>query len=205
MPDRQRLHRVGAEISAERLIGFGVAAAARGPPELGNVFGDRVVERQLALIDQHHGRDRRDRLGHRGDAIDRALADRHAGLGVLQAGQSPDARSSPAERQAPLRPRSCRCSTALFSRSSIALSFADRTPAAASVAARQRLRKAVAAHPAYSSSKTQQANDCGEARQRHDLRVYFSSLRRMSLNCTVIAKPGWACRAITPDVAALSF
>src|ERR1700730_15917545 len=36
--------------------------------ELGEVFCDRLVERDLALLVEHHGRDLGDRLGHRIDA-----------------------------------------------------------------------------------------------------------------------------------------
>ena len=38
-----------------------------GDAEIGQHLADRRVERELALLDQLHGRGRRDRLGHRGD------------------------------------------------------------------------------------------------------------------------------------------
>ncbi len=38
---------------------------------------DGLVERDAALLEQHHERDRGDRLGHRIDAEDRVVPDRH--------------------------------------------------------------------------------------------------------------------------------
>jgi hypothetical protein len=43
---------------------------------------DRVVEAYQPLFDQHHHRDRGDRLAHRVDAKDRVLAHRFAALDV---------------------------------------------------------------------------------------------------------------------------
>jgi hypothetical protein len=44
---------------------------------LGQVFRDIVIELQLALVDEHHDRRRRHRLGHRRDVEDRVLGHRH--------------------------------------------------------------------------------------------------------------------------------
>jgi hypothetical protein len=54
------------------------AAAAIDPDvlELGQDVVDRGVDRDLAVLDQHHERDRGDRLGHAGDAEHRAFVDR---------------------------------------------------------------------------------------------------------------------------------
>ena len=38
--------------------------------QFGNEFGDRIGDEQLAVLEQHHQRDRDDRLGHRIDAED---------------------------------------------------------------------------------------------------------------------------------------
>ena len=47
-----------------------------------DVLGDRIGERQLALLEQHHRRHRGDRLGHGIDAEDRILGHRRLLLGV---------------------------------------------------------------------------------------------------------------------------
>ena len=48
--------------------------------ELGQYVMDRRVDRDLALFDQHHERDRGDRLGHAGDAEQRSFVDTGAAL-----------------------------------------------------------------------------------------------------------------------------
>ena len=48
-----------------------------------NVFGDRVVEQQMAFLQQHHDADGDDRLCHREDAEDRILRHRRRGSGIL--------------------------------------------------------------------------------------------------------------------------
>jgi hypothetical protein len=53
--------------------------------ELGQDVGDGSVDRHLAFLDQHHEGDRGDRLGHAGDAEDRAFVDR---LGRALAGRA---------------------------------------------------------------------------------------------------------------------
>ena len=45
--------------------------------QLGQPFVDRIVEPELALLDEDHGADRRDRLGHRGEPEDRVPPHRH--------------------------------------------------------------------------------------------------------------------------------
>ena len=50
-----------------------------GSRQLRQDTADRLVERELALLDQLHRRDRGHRLGHRGDAKDRVLGHRRAG------------------------------------------------------------------------------------------------------------------------------
>ena len=46
--------------------------------EFGDVFRDGVSDEQPSVLDQHHERDRDDRLGHRIDAEDRVAAHRRA-------------------------------------------------------------------------------------------------------------------------------
>ena len=46
-------------------------------------LGDRLVERDLALLDQHHERDRGDRLAHRIDAEDGVVLDRRVAPGKM--------------------------------------------------------------------------------------------------------------------------
>ena len=46
--------------------------------EGGDVFRDRIGDEQPSLLDQHHRRDRDDRLGHRIDAEDRVVGHRRA-------------------------------------------------------------------------------------------------------------------------------
>jgi hypothetical protein len=53
--------------------------------EGGNVFGDGVAQRQLALIDQQHRRDAGDGLGHRKKAKDGVWRDRQLGLHITDA------------------------------------------------------------------------------------------------------------------------
>src|ERR1035437_4931340 len=53
--------------------------------EGGNVFGDGVAQRQLALIDQHHGGDAGDGLGHRKKTKDGVRRDRQLGLHITDA------------------------------------------------------------------------------------------------------------------------
>ena len=45
--------------------------------ELGKVFRHRIVDADLALLDEHHHRQRGDRLGHRRDPEDRVGRHRH--------------------------------------------------------------------------------------------------------------------------------
>ena len=50
------------------------AATTGIDPEIGKFghdFGHRIIKRDQPLFDQHHERDRHDRLGHRGNAADR--------------------------------------------------------------------------------------------------------------------------------------
>ncbi len=64
----------------------------------------RVGQLQRALLVEHHGRDRRDRLGHRVDAPDRVVRDRQPGVEVAQplVGQVRDAPAA-ADRDRPAR------------------------------------------------------------------------------------------------------
>ena len=51
----------------------------------GDVFGDRLVERDAALLDEHHEGDGGDRLRHRIDAEDRVFLHRHVAFDVGEA------------------------------------------------------------------------------------------------------------------------
>jgi hypothetical protein len=79
---RPEVWRSRSSIRIGSAVGFGKgqACAAAGIdadiPELGQDVRDRRVDRDLALLDQHHEGDRGDRLGHAGDAEQRALVDR---------------------------------------------------------------------------------------------------------------------------------
>ncbi len=53
--------------------------------ECRNVFRDRLVERDLPLLGEHHDRHARDRLAHGVDAEDRILGHRRLGFGIEHA------------------------------------------------------------------------------------------------------------------------
>ena len=53
--------------------------------ELGQVFCDRLVERDPAFLVEQHGRDLRDRLGHRVDAKNRIAGHRRVGFRIERA------------------------------------------------------------------------------------------------------------------------
>ena len=74
----QHPHRLGCRLRDERHAAPAAAIDA-SILELGQDVVDRRVDRDLALLDQHHEGDRGDRLGHRGDTEDRAFVDRFVG------------------------------------------------------------------------------------------------------------------------------
>ena len=71
IPDRDRpVGGHGGDVFARVILG-----KAQDPHvlQLGQVLFHRVVQAELALLDEHHHRDTGDRLGHRGDGEDRIL------------------------------------------------------------------------------------------------------------------------------------
>ena len=157
---------------------------------------------QLPLLDQHHRRDRRDRLGHRGDAIDRRPRDRHARLGVLHSGSHQMHDLSAPGHQG----RAAGDLPILHGR----FDQIHRSPPASpeqirplGVATRARLEARCKLRRRSGCSNREVASE-SERRQRRTSRLgngscrtmtiivpsdYFNSLIRISLNCTVIGGP----------------
>jgi hypothetical protein len=65
---------------------IGLAAGTTSSTGPAGVSPDRLVQRDLAVLDQHHRRRGDDRLGQRGDAEDRLPGHRGTALGIREAG-----------------------------------------------------------------------------------------------------------------------